>query len=199
MRRWLLLLLLPGPALANEPVALPSGTGQTGLISMPDARMAPDGTWRTGYSFLRPYHAIWSSLTAMPWLEGSFRYSRIQYVQGFANRPDTDYGDYKDKTFDLKLRVLPEREWWPQLAFGAQDAGGGTGLFSAYYAVASKKFGDFDFTLGYGAERIDGAFGGIRWAPAESRWSIVAEYDANDYPNDRFAAADRRQLAGQFR
>jgi len=42
--------------------------------------MAPDGTWRTGYSFQRPYHAMWMSLTAMPWLEGSFRFTRIQYV-----------------------------------------------------------------------------------------------------------------------
>jgi hypothetical protein len=189
MRRWLLALLLPVPLVhAHEPVTLPSATGQTGLISMPDARMAPDGTWRTGYSFQRPYHALWMSLTAMPWLEGSFRFTRIQYVQAFPDRPDEDYGDYKDKTFDLKLRVLPERGSWPQIALGAHDAGGGTGIFSAYYAAASKRLGDFDLTLGYGAERIDGAFGGIRWAPAGSPWSLVAEYDAFDYPNDPFAA-----------
>src|SRR5512134_1974929 len=198
MRRWLLLLLIPGPlAQAAEPVALPSSSGQTGLISMPDARMAPDGTWRTGYSFLRPYHALWTSLTAMPWLEGSFRFTRIQYVEAFPDRPDEDYGDFKDKTFDLKLRLLPEREWWPQIAVGAQDAAGGTGLFKAYYVAASKQLGAFDLTLGYGRERIDGAFGGIRWAPARSPWSVVAEYDAFDYPNDRFAeqsgVANRRK------
>ena len=71
------IFLLASVAAAQEPVALPSATGQSGLVSMPDARFAPDGTWRTGYSFLRPYHAIWSSLTAMPWFEGSFRYTRI--------------------------------------------------------------------------------------------------------------------------
>ncbi|HEY5637032.1 MAG TPA: YjbH domain-containing protein, partial [Burkholderiales bacterium] len=167
MRRLLLLLLIPGPlALAAEPLALPSATGQTGLVSMPDARFSADGTWRTGYSFLRPYHAIWSSLTAMPWLEGSFRYTRIQYVEGFPGRPGTDYGDYKDKSFDAKLRLLDERPFWPQIAVGGQDVGGGTGLFSAYYAVASKRFGEFDLTLGYGTDRIDGAFGGLRWQPA---------------------------------
>ena len=208
MRRLLLLLLIPGPlAQATEPVALPSATGQTGLVSMPDARLAPDGTWRTGYSFLRPYHAIWSSLTAMPWFEGSFRYSRIQYVEGFPGRPDADYGDYKDKSFDAKLRLLDERAGWPQIAVGAQDVGGGTGLFSAYYAVASKRFGEFDLTLGYGKDRIDGAFGGLRWQPrALPSWSIAAEYDAFDYPNDRFAAqariADRKKggaLALEYR
>jgi membrane-associated phospholipid phosphatase len=128
----------------------------------------------------------------MPWLEGSFRYTRIQYVPGFVNRPDTDYGDYKDKSFDAKLRVLPERGIWPQLAVGAQDIGGGTGLFTAYYAAASKRLGEFDLTLGYGTDRIDGAFGGIRWQPsAYPNWSIVAEYDAYDYPNDRFSTQSR--------
>ncbi|MGE3163136.1 MAG: YjbH domain-containing protein [Burkholderiales bacterium] len=192
MRRLLLLLLLPGPlAQAAEPPAMPSLSGQTGLLAMPDARMAPDGTWRAGYSFMRPYHAIWSSLTAMPWLEGGFRYTRIQYVPGFSGRPGTDYGDYKDKSFDAKLRVLPEMGGWPQIAVGAQDVGGGTGLFSAYYAVASKQLGELDLTLGYGKDRIDGAFGGVRWSPRGSRWSLVAEYDAYDYPNDRFAAQAR--------
>jgi membrane-associated phospholipid phosphatase len=198
MRRLLLLVLLAGSAArADEPVALPSSTGQTGLISMPDARMAPDGTWRTGYSFLRPYHALWSSLTAMPWLEGSFRFTRIQGVEAFPGRPGADYGDYRDKSFDLKLRVLPERGWLPQIALGGQDTGGGTGIFSAYYAVASKQLGDFDVTLGWGSGRIEDAFGGVRWAPRGSPWSLVAEYDAFDYANDAFASqsgvADRKK------
>jgi hypothetical protein len=156
---------------------------------MPDARIAPDGTWRTGYSYLEPYQALWSSITAMPWLEGSFRYTRIMHVEAFPGRPDAHFGDYKDKSFDLKLRLLPERGAWPQIALGGQDVGGGTGLFSAAYAVASKRLGDFDLTLGYGRKRIDGAFGGVRWQPsALGNWSLVAEYDAYDYPNDRFAA-----------
>lgn len=187
--------MLPGPlAQAAEPNALPSVTGQTGLVGMPDARFPPDGTWRAGYSFLRPYHALWSSITAMPWFEGSFRYTRIQYVEGFPNRPGTDYGDYKDKTFDAKLRVLPERGLRPQLAVGGQDVGGGTGLFTAYYAVASKRVGDFDLTLGYGTDRIDGAFGGVRWT-LDPNWSLVAEYDAYDYPGDPFA--DQSRIAGR--
>ena len=44
---------------------------------MPDARFAPEGTWRTGFSFLRPYETIWSNITVFPWLEGSFRYTRV--------------------------------------------------------------------------------------------------------------------------
>ena len=193
MRRALLpALILSAGAHAADPVALPSATGQTGLVSMPDARFAPDGTWRTGMSYLKPYQSLWSGLTAMPWLEGSFRFTRIMYVPAFSGTPTDpnygkDYGDYKDKQFDLKLRAFPERGWMPQIALGVQDVMG-TGLFTAYYAVASKQVGEFDLTLGYGTERIDGAFGGLRWSPkAWKNWSLVAEYDAFNYAQDHQA------------
>ena len=186
MRRALPLLLLAaaGAHAQGPPPTAPSVSGQTGLLSMPDARMAPDGTWRTGMSYLKPYQALWSSLTIMPFLEGSFRFTRTMYVPGFPAGPGVDYGDFKDKEFDLKLRVLPERGWWPQVAAGAQDVQG-TGVYSANYLAASKRLGEFDFTLGYGNNRIDGAFGGVRWSPASlPKWSLVAEYDAYDYAQD---------------
>jgi membrane-associated phospholipid phosphatase len=177
----------------------PSVTGQAGLVSMPDARFAPEGSWRTGLSFLRPYQAIWSSMTFFPWIEGSFRFTRIYHVPGFPDNPQfgVDYGDYKDKSFDAKLLLLPEGAWWPALALGHQDVGGGTGVFRAPYAAASKRFGELDLTLGYGGDRIDGAFGGARWSPAAlPGWSLVAEYDAFDYPRDHGA---RLSGAAQYR
>jgi hypothetical protein len=184
-----LVLALP-PALASEP----SVTGQTGLISMPDARLEPEGSLRTGLSFLRPYQTLWSSLTVFPWFEGSFRYTRIYHVPGFAGTPDNPsygvgYGDFKDKAFDAKVLLFPERSGWPSLVAGMQDAGGGTGVFSAPYGVASKRFGELDLTLGYGRKRIDGVFGGVRWSPsALPSWSLVAEYDAFDYKDIRTLA-----------
>ncbi|KRG61137.1 hypothetical protein ABB27_19175, partial [Stenotrophomonas terrae] len=85
-------------------------------------------------------------LQPLPWLEGSFRYISI------ANRR---YGpaelsgrqNYKDKSIDLKLRLLQESRWLPELALGARDIGG-TGLFSSEYLVANKRFGPFDASLG---------------------------------------------------
>ncbi len=44
---------------------------------------------------------------------------------------------YKDKAFDVKLRLWEESYWMPQVAVGARDIGG-TGLFDAEYIVASK-------------------------------------------------------------
>lgn len=56
---------------------------------------------------------------------------------------------YKDKAFDVKLRLWEESYWMPQVAVGARDIGG-TGLFDAEYIVASKASGPFDFSLGLG-------------------------------------------------
>ncbi|MDW8468731.1 MAG: YjbH domain-containing protein [Burkholderiales bacterium] len=165
-------------------------TGQTGLVSMPDARLAPDGTWRMGMSFLRPYQALWTSVTVLPWLEASGRYTRIMHVPGF-DRPGTDFGDFKDKSFDFKVRLFDESGSRPSAALGIQDAHG-TQVFRASYAALSKRIGEFDATLGYGRGRIDGLFGGLRWQPQRlPQWSFVAEYDAFDYPRDRGA-----QLSG---
>ena len=161
-----------------------STTGQTGLINMPDARIAPDGTLRFGYGFAEPYPTLWSSITMLPRLELSARYTRIMGVRAFPNDPAADFGDYKDKSFDGKFVLFREGSWVPQLSIGAQDFMG-TRIFDAYYAVASKRLGDFDFTLGFGDRRIDGVFGGVRYRPkALQGLALVAEYDANDYSRD---------------
>jgi len=161
-----------------------STTGQTGLINMPDARIAPDGTLRFGYGFAEPYPTLWSSITMLPRLELSARYTRIMGVPAFPNDPAADFGDYKDKSFDGKFVLFREGSWVPQLSIGAQDFMG-TRIFDAYYAVASKRLGDFDFTLGFGDRRIDGVFGGVRYRPkALQGVALVAEYDANDYSRD---------------
>ena len=154
---------------------------------MPDARTAPDGTLRFGFSYADPYVAPWTSITFLPRIEVSGRVTRVMRVPGFTDT-GTDYGDFKDKAFDGKLVLLPEGSWWPQFAVGGQDFFG-TKVFPAWYGVASKRLGDFDFTVGYGGDRIDGVFGGVRYRPsALPGWALVAEYDANDYPRDIGAA-----------
>lgn len=184
-------VLLAAPAGAE-----PSLTGQTGLIYMPDARLDPDGTWRSGYSMADPYGVVWTSLTAMPRLEASLRFTEIDGVPGFGDRPDTDYGDYKDKSFDAKLLLFEEGRFWPAVALGGQDLFG-TEVFRAGYVTVGKRIGDFDFTLGYGSDRIDGGFGGVRYRPQWARgFGLVAEYDANDYARDQGSAlsgVDRRE------
>jgi hypothetical protein len=175
-------------ATAMPASAEPSLTGQTGLIYMPDARLDPDGTWRTGYSLAEPYGAVWTSLTALPRLEGSLRYTEINGVPGFGSQPGTDYGDFKDKAFDAKFLLIEEDRFWPAVVLGGQDLFG-TEVFRAGYVTLGKRLGDFDFTLGYGTERIDGGFGGVRYRPQWLKgWGLVAEYDAYDYARDHGSA-----------
>lgn len=161
---------------------------------MPSARIDPEGTFRFGFSNTDPYFAIWSSVSALPWLELSARYTRIDGVPGFPNNPG--YGAYKDKAFDAKFRLLPESRYLPELSVGAQDFTG-TRLFKANYLALSKRLGDVDVTLGYGADRIDGGFGGLRYNPSwNPNLGFVAEYDATDYRNDfnaTLSGADQRR------
>lgn len=154
---------------------------------MPDGRIGEDGLLRTGVSYMEPYGAIWASLSLTPWLEFSGRYTQIDGVPAFGGQ--TGFGDFKDKAFDLKIRLLEESEWLPAIAYSRQDFHG-TGQFPAWALAASKLFelgdiGTFDLTLGYGSGRIDGWYGGLRWRPSwNERLAFVAEYDAIDYRND---------------
>ncbi|MEX2359694.1 MAG: YjbH domain-containing protein [Gammaproteobacteria bacterium] len=170
--------------------AQPNSLGQSGLIHMPDGRVEPDGTLRGGVTYMAPYGAIWGSVTLVPWLEFSGRFTRADDVPAFGG--DTGYGDYKDKAFDFKIRLIEESGTLPAIAFGRQDFHG-TGKFPATFVAASKAFsvgdlGHFDLTAGWGKGRFDGAFGGLRWhQPWIPNLALVAEYDAYDYENDNRA------------
>jgi hypothetical protein len=176
------LLLLLGQPRAFGQAAL---NGQSGLINMPDGRVAPDGTLRLGLSYVDPYFSGWGSVSLLPFLEVYGRYTQIDGVTAFEGTGNEDaYGDYKDKEAGIKLRLLDEREFLPSLSIGAQDFFG-TGIFDAQFVALSKRIGDFDFTLGYGGDRIDGLFGGLRFTPRSfPSLSLVAEYDAYDYSRD---------------
>ena len=174
--------VLPGPVLADANLI-----GQSGLVHMPDARIAEEGTLSIGTSNIDPYFTIWSSLTVLPRLEVSARFTKIDRVPG--GGPGSEFGDYRDKSFDAKLLLLKESPYLPALSIGTQDFTG-TRLFNANFLTLSKKLGDVDVTLGYGTERIDGAFGGFRYRPSWHRnLGFLVEYDANDYKND-FRAPD---------
>lgn len=159
----------------------PNTSGQTGLINSPDARLEADGMFRLGLAYLDPYTTSWISISALPRLELSARYTAIANVEGFQSQ---NYGDYKDKAFDTKLQLVQESTWLPALSVGIQDFLG-TRVFAAEYVVASKRIGDVDISLGTGKKRIDGVFGGLRYTPFEdSSWSVLAEHDATRYDTD---------------
>lgn len=130
----------------SAPAPTASDWGGIGLLQTPTARMADDGELAFTASHTSPYSRYNMVLQPLPWLEGAFRYVSV------ANRrygPEWLSGtqNYKDKSIDLKVRLLEESRWVPEVAAGFRDLGG-TGLFSSEYLVASKRIGSFDASLG---------------------------------------------------
>ena len=130
----------PVPALTND-------FGGVGLLQNPTARFARDGQLTSGFNEVTPYTRYFVTMQAMPWLEATLRYTSVS-DRLYSNDPNFS-GDqtYKDRGFDVKLRLLTEGRIRPALAIGARDFLG-TGLFSSEYVVASKSFGPLDATLG---------------------------------------------------
>lgn len=128
----------------DAPTASYNDFGNTGLLQHPTARMAPDGELFLGGSRAAPYTRYMLGFQFLPWLQGTFRYTDI------ANR---EYGreisdlSFKDKGVDLKLRLVKEDRYWPDVSVAFRDVGG-TGLFSSEYILASRRYRDFDFSLG---------------------------------------------------
>jgi len=120
--------------------------GMVGLMQTPTARFAPAGHANFSISYVAPYHRMNMIFTPFDWLETGFRYTDIK------NRlygPAEFSGDqsYKDKSIDIKGRLLKESAYMPQVALGITDLAG-TGLFSSEYLVANKRWGSFDWSLG---------------------------------------------------
>ena len=124
--------------------SLASDFGVTGLIDIPTARMSADGTLTATAAIQSRTNSYAVTYQAMPWLEGTFRYT------GW-NQANYSY----DRNYEAKIRLWEEQEYLPQVAVGIRDLVG-TGLWGSEYVVASKAVGDFDFTLGMGWGRLAG-------------------------------------------
>ncbi len=122
--------------------------GLIGLLQTPTARMAKAGEARFHYSRVHPYERSSVLLQPLDWLEAGFRYTNIRNrLYGSAELSGNQ--TYKDKSVDVKIRLMKETARLPQFAVGITDVGG-TGLFSSEYLVANKRSGNFDWSLGMG-------------------------------------------------
>ncbi|MFD2175831.1 YjbH domain-containing protein [Rhodobacter lacus] len=132
-----------------------SSYGTPGLIDMPSATTAPDGTLRWTTSLMDGHTRNTLLFQISPRLTGVFRYSILRhYFSGDSN--------LYDRSFDLHYLLRHEGQTLPAFAFGLRDFGG-TGIFGAEYLVASKHFLDdrLTVTAGIGWGRL-GTFGGFR-------------------------------------
>jgi len=132
--------------------ALASDYGTTGIIDIPNARMQEDGT----LSIAINQDAYWESYAityqALPWLEATFRYSGFQNDQHW-DKYTSKQEDYWDRNYALKIRLMEESTYLPEIAFGIRDLVG-SGLFGSEYIVASKSWQTWDFSMGMGWGRM---------------------------------------------
>ncbi len=123
-----------------------SNWGGVGLIEMRNARFRADGVVEAGAAWRHQRRFWYVGFQALPWLETTFRVT--ERLNG-----TTGSGIVSDRSFDIKIRLWDEQEWRPALAVGIQDIAG-TGIYAGEYLVASKRFWDFDVTLGMGWGRL---------------------------------------------
>lgn len=213
------------PTSANEFRTTQTAYGGTGLLQMPTARMAPYGEFSGTYYDSDEYRRMSVSLQLLPWLETNIRYVDIRPILYSDNPAFSGDQTGKDKGLDIKIRLLEESYWLPQVSFGWRDLAG-TGVFASEYIATSKRFGDVDVTLGLGwgylgnANDIDNPFcefrdsfcergdqflgqggtfevdkwfrgntslfGGIEYQTPIDGLNLKAEFDGNDYKNERF-------------
>ena len=126
-----------------------SNYGTLGLVQAPNARLLQAGSLAFSWSHNEPY--LRGSLIAYPfeWMEASYQYTDVNNVLYSESAAFSGQQSLKDKGFDIKLRILKESQFLPQLAVGLRDLGG-TSLFASEFLVASKRIKNADFTLGIG-------------------------------------------------
>lgn len=123
--------------------------GELGLINIPSSRISEAGTLKLHLSNSEPINSLIISANPYDWMHVALRYTDIntklysQY-ESFSGRQT-----YKDKSFNLKIKLIEETESFPELSIGFRDFIG-TGLNSGEYIVTSKKIGDFDLSVGLG-------------------------------------------------
>ncbi len=82
-------------------------------------------------------------------MEVSLRYADINTKKYSPFKSFSGDQTFKDKSFNIKLKLIEETGTFPELSIGFRDFIG-TGKFASEYIVSSKKVGDFDFSVGLG-------------------------------------------------
>ena len=130
--------------------------GVVGLINTPSARLYDESVHGITFYNGTPDQKITLTSSPYDWMEGSFFYTNIQGVPycPFSYDPVCQQ-DYKDKGFNIKLR-LKKQGLIPAIAIGLNDFAG-TGYYSSEYVVGSYGIDKIDFHFGLGWGMLSGS------------------------------------------
>ena len=162
-KRHLLSLLALGISMAcyGETYPAPIGPSQSdfggvGLLQTPTARMAREGELSLNYRDNDQYRYYSASVQLFPWLETTLRYTDVRTRQYSSVEAFSGDQTYKDKAFDLKLRLWEESYWLPQVAVGARESAV-RGCLMRNILLPAKPGG---------RSILRSAWAGVIWAPA---------------------------------
>ena len=125
--------------------------GIIGLINMPTARFYNESVHGVTIYDGTPDQKVTLTTNPYNWLEASFFYTNLQGTP----YPGFEYQDYKDKGFNVKLRIK-EQGSLPAIALGVMDIAG-TGYYSSEYIVTSYGIDNLDMHYGIGWGALDGS------------------------------------------
>ncbi len=168
---------------------------------MPTARVMPDWNVRLKTGYADPWAYYGGAIGLFDRFEFHGQFTKTNTIQAF---PGYGYGDTKDRSAGMRVVLIKENEFFPQISAGFYDALG-TGLYSSRYLTASKMFGNVDFTLGLGQGILAGeftasggksgesfltsdpfrktkVFGGLEWH-INPEWTLGAEYSTINREN----------------
>lgn len=178
--------LIAGVLLSHQVMATPARvtsptlSGTTGLNTIPSARMPKSGEITIGTGTTDPFIHSFASLQIASPLEITLRQSaRISSLRQDA--------DNLSPGADMKLRVYQEERFMPEIAIGMQGALGDKEM-RAPYVTLSKRWHDFDFTLGKGWGRYDrdfGIFAGAEYFLPVKGLSAKLDYDPQSYDSEK--------------
>ena len=93
-----------------------SDFGGVGLLQTPTARMAPEGEFSLNYRDNDQYRFYSASVQLFPWLETTLRYTDVRTREYSSVEAFSGNQTYKDKAFDMKVRLWEEGYYLPQVA-----------------------------------------------------------------------------------
>jgi len=168
---------------------------QSGYYTMPSAKMSNLGTVAFSYSDSDPYKIIGLNLQYFSRLEISANFWIYKNILE-KNFGHLGFGEDADRAANIKIALLSKLDGFkalPEIAIGFNDFYGSKRFYSKYI-VLTKQFIDknLEFTIGFGKGRIEGFFGALAYFPFFKKNKILdslaffAEYDANNYKNNRY-------------
>ena len=136
--------------------------GSVGLINIPTARFYDESIHGITLYDGTPDQKATITSSPFDWMEASFFYTNLQNRRYcLAPQDPVCNQDYKDKGFNVKIRLKSQDDFFPAIAVGLNDLAG-TGLYSSEFIVGSYGYGKIDIHFGLGWGTLNDSINNIK-------------------------------------